>query len=94
MKDRELQADELEALPIAAVARLLHVSEPTVRARINSGELRSFLIGRCRRIPRGSISDFIERQSQAEQTEGAVSTENEHRFGSAQPDDEQEMVPF
>jgi len=59
MKDRALQADELEALPIAAVARLWGVCEATVRARLRSGDIASFRVGRARRVLRADLVAFV-----------------------------------
>jgi len=59
MENRNDIFDPCEALPIKAVAGLLHVSEPTVRALIRRGLLASFTIGRCRRIRRAELERFI-----------------------------------
>ena len=61
--DEESSFDPLEALTVPEVAALLHVSPPTVRNYIKRCELRSVVIGRCRRIRRGELEAFIERRS-------------------------------
>ena len=55
--------DPLEAVPVKEAARLLHVSEPTVRKHIKAGELPSILIGRCRRIRRTDVEAFLQARS-------------------------------
>ena len=52
--------DELEALPVKEAARLLHVSEPTIRKHIKTGELPGILIGRCRRVRRVDLEAFLQ----------------------------------
>ena len=52
--------DPLELLTVREAAALLHVSRPTVEKYIKRGELRSILIGRCRRIPRVDLEAFLE----------------------------------
>jgi len=55
--------DPCEALTVKAVAKLLSVSEPTVRAYIRRGLLPSALIGRCRRIRRIDLEGFLKQQT-------------------------------
>lgn len=56
-----------EALSIAETRIALgKISNPTVYALINSGELASFKIGRRRFVSRAAIADFIRRREQAE----------------------------
>lgn len=52
--------DPLEAVTVKEVAELLRVSEPTVVKYIKLGELPSVTIGRCRRIRRSAVEDFLE----------------------------------
>ncbi|MCM0622456.1 helix-turn-helix domain-containing protein [Nocardioides bruguierae] len=41
------------------VARLLHVGRPMVYNLMNSGELRSMKVGRCRRISARALADYV-----------------------------------
>ena len=60
MNEPEHTFDPCEALTVKEVAELLHVSEPTVRKYMKSCELRTVLIGRCRRVMREDLEDFLE----------------------------------
>ena len=51
--------DTCEALTVKAVAELLNVSQPTVRAYIRRGLLPSVELGGCRRILRNDLEDFL-----------------------------------
>ena len=42
----------------------LHLSRQSIYDLINSGELRSFTIGRSRRIPRAALDEFITERSE------------------------------
>ena len=55
--------DPLEAVTVREAAAMLHLSRPTLEKFIKGGELPSVLIGRCRRIRRVDLSDFIERRT-------------------------------
>lgn len=46
-------------------AALLSVSLRTVESLIARGEVRSILIGRCRRVPRTALVEFIESRRDA-----------------------------
>ena len=63
MSDSERQFDPLEALTVKEVAELLHVSRPTVEKHIKTGELPSVTIGRCRRVRRMDLEDFLDRRT-------------------------------
>ena len=63
MTDSRSQFDPLEALTVMEVAELLHVSRPTVEKHIKTGELPSITIGRCRRIRRMDLEDFLDRRT-------------------------------
>ena len=54
----------LEMLTVVQVGKLLNVSRPTVEKFIRLGELASMTIGRCRRVRRIDLEDFIERHRQ------------------------------
>ncbi|TIC86650.1 helix-turn-helix domain-containing protein [Nocardioides sp. GY 10127] len=41
------------------VAKLLHVGRPMVYNLMNSGELRSMKVGRCRRISARALADYV-----------------------------------
>lgn len=43
------------------VADLLGVGRTTAKALIKSGELRSVLIGRCRRVPDDALHEYVHR---------------------------------
>ena len=60
MTDSRNQFDPLEALTVSKVAELLHVSRPTVEKHIKAGELASITIGRCRRVRRIDLEDFLQ----------------------------------
>jgi excisionase family DNA binding protein len=47
-------------LTVDEVCALLHFSRPVVYGLINSGELRSFKVGRSRRIPAVALPEFVE----------------------------------
>lgn len=51
-----------EALTVPEVMSALRLSRFKVYDLIRSGQLKSFTIGRSRRIPAGALSDFIENQ--------------------------------
>ena len=55
--------DPCEALTVKAVAKLLNMSEPTVRKHIRGGLLPSVIIGGCRRIRRIDLEDFLQRRT-------------------------------
>jgi len=63
MRDHEGTFDPLESLSVREVAALLHVSRPTVEKYIKLCKLPSVLIGRCRRIRRIDLADFLERRT-------------------------------
>jgi excisionase family DNA binding protein len=46
-------------LTIKEVERTLSLGRTQVYKLINSGELRSITIGRCRRIPRQAVAEFV-----------------------------------
>ncbi len=51
--------DPHEALSVKQIAELLHVSEPTVRGWIKSGDLPSLELNGCRRIFRKDLDTFL-----------------------------------
>ena len=61
MTDTTEHLDPL-ALTVRDVAKLLRLSEPTVRAIMARGELPTFTVGRCRRIRRIDLEDFMARR--------------------------------
>ncbi len=50
-------------LTVPDVCERLSLSRPTVYALINSGQLRSFLVGRARRIPASALDEYIARMA-------------------------------
>ena len=52
-------SDPSQLLTVEEVAKLLGLGRTNVFERIRKGEIRSVLIGRCRRISRSSLADFI-----------------------------------
>jgi excisionase family DNA binding protein len=50
-----------EAVPPAAAARMLCVCRATLNRMIRDGRLRSFKLGRARRIPVEALRELIER---------------------------------
>lgn len=46
-------------LTVTEVCELLHLSRPTVYGLINSGQLRSFKVGRVRRVPTSAVDDYV-----------------------------------
>lgn len=46
-------------LTVSEVCELLHLSRPTVYGLINSGQLRSFKVGRVRRVPTSAVDDYV-----------------------------------
>ena len=62
-------------LDVSAVARLLGVSRRTVEHLITRGELRSFRIGRMRRVRRIDLEDYLARRVDAEQDADDVQVE-------------------
>jgi excisionase family DNA binding protein len=51
--------DPHEALSVKKIAELLHVSEPTVRGWLKSGDLPSLELNGCRRVFRKDLDDFL-----------------------------------
>ena len=51
--------DPHEALSVKKIAELLHVSQPTVRGWIKSGELPSLELGGCRRVFRKDLDTYL-----------------------------------
>jgi len=51
--------DPHEALSVREIAKLLHVSEPTVRSWIRSGQLPSLELNGCRRVFRKDLDLFL-----------------------------------
>jgi excisionase family DNA binding protein len=65
--DRQFENAEVPpAFDVRTAARLLSVSPRTVELLIASGQLASLHIGRCRRIRRVDLEDFLARQVAAE----------------------------
>ena len=50
---------ENEILTVDEVAELLYIGKNTAYTLLNTGELQGIRIGRCWRIPRECINDFI-----------------------------------
>jgi excisionase family DNA binding protein len=46
-------------LTVPEVCERLHLSRPVVYELINSGKLRSFKVGKARRIPARALGDYI-----------------------------------
>lgn len=57
---------EIEALTVPEVMAALRISRSTLYDLIRTRELPSFTIGRCRRISRDSLADYIRRQTAKE----------------------------
>lgn len=53
-------------------AKLLGLSRTTVYRLIESRELQSIKVGRCLRVPREAIPEFIERKLAERREEGAA----------------------
>ena len=51
--------DPLEALSVREIVERLHVSQPTVRSWIRSGDLPSLELGGCRRVLRRDLDAFV-----------------------------------
>ena len=49
-------------LTVPEVCERLHLSRPTVYELINSGRLRSFKVGKARRIPVQALGEYIDRR--------------------------------
>jgi excisionase family DNA binding protein len=47
-------------ITVADACTRLHLSRPTVYLLINTGQLRSFKVGKARRIPVGAIDEYID----------------------------------
>lgn len=62
MADDENDDSTQLLLTVDEAARRLHLSRPVIYGLINSGRLRSLLIGRARRIPAQALEDFIARE--------------------------------
>lgn len=46
-------------LTVEEVGRLTGLGRTLLYEKLKSGELRSVTIGRCRRVPRGAVEEFI-----------------------------------
>jgi excisionase family DNA binding protein len=57
------------AYTIAELARAVRCSERTIRRAISSGQLTAVRIGRCVRVPRESLKDFLSAQGAARRAE-------------------------
>lgn len=55
-------ADDALAVDVHEAARLLSVGKSTIEELIRDGTLRSFKVGKCRRIRRAVIEQYIEDQ--------------------------------
>jgi excisionase family DNA binding protein len=51
--------DPHEALSVKEIAKLLHISEPTIRGWVKSGQLPSLELGGSRRILRRDLDTYI-----------------------------------
>ena len=96
MNESENTFDHLETLTVLKVAELLHVSRPTVEKHIKSGELPSVIIGRCRRVRRIDLEDFLEihrtRDWQSYRPEAA--RQGDYRYRTDEFTDENDAIPF
>jgi excisionase family DNA binding protein len=54
-----------EAFSIGEVSRKWGTSESTVRARIESGELAAFRVGRVWRVSAAALAEFIDQSNRA-----------------------------
>jgi excisionase family DNA binding protein len=54
-----------EYLTVAEVAEHLRITKPSVYALIRAGELATFKIGRCRRIPAAAVDAYVRQQLEA-----------------------------
>lgn len=53
--------EDVRMLTIEEAARLVSLSERTLRRRIKAGDLTAHLFGRCWRISRADLLDFVRR---------------------------------
>ena len=93
MNERLPEIDPCEALTVRETAALLHVSRPTVEKYVRRGELRSLLIGRCRRIRRADLEAFL-----ASRADQGFRRYEPPKAGAADPPDDWaeggENIPF
>jgi excisionase family DNA binding protein len=62
MSDRHIAPSMSDTyLTVDEVARVLKISRWKVYELLRSGELESFLVGRCRRVPASALADMIQR---------------------------------
>lgn len=59
----DVPSDDVMAVRPERAAELLDVSRATIYNLMSRGELRSFMVGRSRRIAREEIQGYIDRQS-------------------------------
>jgi excisionase family DNA binding protein len=57
------EVDPCELLTVPAAARLMAVCRRTIEKYLRAGDLRSVKIGRCRRIRRADLLDFLDRRN-------------------------------
>lgn len=59
--------DMLNSLPltltVSEVAKLLRIGKNNTYALINSGEIRCIRIGRCIKVPRSAVFEFLEKKA-------------------------------
>lgn len=70
-RDALAQRTERRAVPLAEAARLLSVSEPTVKTLIATGELTALRVGKQYRIGVRQIDELLERGATIESVRGA-----------------------
>lgn len=60
------------AYPVPQVAKLLNIGVRTTWTLVHTGQLKSFKVGKARRVRRTAIDEYLDRQEEAAATEAGA----------------------